>query len=184
MQSDMGSVSRTPAAAAASSPAAPDPFSFPVLSSALEDAACAKELASFRLAPIRHPVTDLALTPSSVSTTPPGAVPEMPYAASAALSAVLRTRAASFSTPGAAAGAARPASPVEALPVAAGVQHDSAAPASGSGAVDVPEQGRSRMAPAGASADDRWLIAAGQLPQADRPAGHKVTPPFTVGCVT
>ncbi len=90
MQSDMGSVSRTPAAAAASSPAAPDPFSFPVLSSALEDAACAKELASFRLAPIRHPVTDLALTPSSVSTTPPGAVPEMPYAASAALSAVRR----------------------------------------------------------------------------------------------
>ena len=34
-----------------------------------------------------------------------------------------------------------------------------------------------------APADGRWLTGAG-LPQTSQPAAHKVTPPYTVGCIT
>ena len=171
-------MSRTPAAATASPPGAMAAFSFPALSGTSENAAPVADLASFRLAPTSHPVTDLSQTASSVSLTP-GAVSMSPYTASTARCAASVTPAASVSTPGAAADTTGPASPLEAPSVPAAVQHDRDSPVSNGVTVGKKGQERSTAAPA----DGRLLIAAGQPSQTDTRAGHKVTPPFTVGCV-
>ena len=90
MQREIEDLGRTPATAASDSISALAAFSFPVLSGASGDAAPIANLASFRQLPISHPVTDLALTPSSVAASS-GAVHETPGTASAALSVASRT---------------------------------------------------------------------------------------------